>query len=97
MRRLSDGRQRRSREQWREIVAQFEGSGLSENGFCKKAGLNRKTFRVWRQRIGEEKPHRPAFVELAMPKPVEEPLLGTLEHGTFELQLPGGVSLRWRA
>ena len=97
MRTLSDGRQRRSRQEWHEIVARFERSGLSENRFCKEQRLTRKTFRAWRQRLSEEGAQRSTFVELTVPKPEPEPRLDQLCTGTFELCLPGGVTLRWRA
>ena len=69
MRTLSDGRQRRSREEWQRIVSRFERSGLSENLFCEEQRLTRKTFRTWRQRLAEEGGAPPPFVEIAMPKP----------------------------
>ena len=47
MRTLSDGRQRRTRQEWQEILSRFERSGLSENRFCKDHRLTRKTFRTW--------------------------------------------------
>ena len=58
MRTLSDGRQCRSRQEWHEIVARFERSGLSENRFCKEQRLTRKTFGTWRQRLPDRAPDR---------------------------------------
>jgi len=97
MRTLSDGRERRSREEWQRIVSRFERSGLSENRFCKEQRLTRKTFRTWRQRLAEGGGTPPPFVEIAMPKPVAEEVAEPLGSGAFELSLPGGVTLRWRA
>ena len=92
MRVLADGRVRRTESEWRAIVARFERSGLSELAFCKKAKLSRQVFRRWRQRLAE--PSAPAeFVEWVAPEVVEEPA-GRAE---FELTLPGGAVLRWKA
>jgi transposase-like protein len=97
MRILSDGRQRRSREEWQEIIARFQRSGQSENAFCKKHGLNRKAFRTWRARLSEEDQVGTAFVEIPMETSATAPMPTYLEAGSFEIQLPGGVTLRWRA
>jgi len=95
MRTLSDGRQRRTRQEWHEIVAHFERSGLSENRFCKEQRLTRKTFRTWRQRFAEEAARPADFVELAVPE--LEPSSDQRFPSAFELCLPGGVTLRWSA
>lgn len=96
MRKLSDGRLRRSREEWQEIISRLERSGQSENAFCRRHGLNRKTLRIWRQRFGAEAPRGPAFVELAMPSAPELPETVSLYSGSFEIALPGGVVVRWK-
>ena len=106
---LSDGRVRRTESEWRAIVARFESSGQSELGFCQKAKLSRMSFRVWRKRLTSDvgtprvqatrKP-RPAparVVEWVAPMP-SLPMGGDPRPGVeFELALPGGVVLRWRA
>ena len=97
MRILSDGRQRRSREEWQEIIARFQRSGQSESAFCTKHGLNRKAFRTWRARLGEDDQVGAAFVEIPTRIPATDPMPVHLEAGSFEIQLPGGVTLRWRA
>lgn len=42
---------RRSREQWSEIVEEFEGSGLSHAAFCARERLNVGSFRGWLYRL----------------------------------------------
>jgi hypothetical protein len=98
MRTLSDGRQRRSRQEWKKIVDRFERSGLSENRFCKDHGLTRKTFRTWRKHFAEEGEPiaTPTFVELAAPRSKPEGPPEPSDGASFELCLPGGVTLRWR-
>lgn len=109
MRALSDGRIRRTESEWRAIVASFGSSGLSEAAFCRKARVSRKSFRMWRERLtaGETSPRvqatrkpRPSpsgFVEWLAPG---APTLLEAKPGSgiaFELALPGGVVVRWRA
>jgi hypothetical protein len=38
---------RRSREQWAQIVEQFESSGESQEAFCTRQRLNLWSFRGW--------------------------------------------------
>ncbi len=101
MRTLSDGRIRRSEAEWREIFARYEKSGLSELAFCRRSKIARKTFRAWRRRLAAP-PRRPAkpraaFVEWAPPF-VPRAAEGSSQAGSaFELELPGGVVLRWKA
>jgi len=111
MQALSDGRIRRTESEWRSIVGRFESSGLSESAFCRQAKVSRKSFRIWRERLtaGGTSPRvqatrkpRPSpspsgFVEWLAPgvPSLLEPKPGS---GTaFELALPGGVVVRWRA
>lgn len=42
---------RRSRDQWAEIVVEFEGSGLSHEAFCTQRRLNVGSFRGWLYRL----------------------------------------------
>ena len=100
MRTLSDGRVRRSEAEWREIVARYEESGLSEVAFCRRAKLSRQSFRNWRTRLSakprREASRKAAFVEWATP-PAERKERGAASEVAFELELPGGATLRWKA
>lgn len=92
MRVLADGRVRRTEAEWRVLVERQARSGLSELAFCKEAKLSRGSFRKWKQRIGPVE--TPAgFVEWAAPEVVE----AEASRAEFELTLPGGAVLRWRA
>jgi hypothetical protein len=42
---------RRSREQWAEIVGEFERGGLSHETFCAQQQLNIGSFRGWLYRL----------------------------------------------
>lgn len=109
MQSLSDGRIRRTESEWRAILGKFEASGLSESAFCRKAKVARKSFRIWRERLTaagrsprvqatrKPRPTGAAFVEWLAPS-VRAPLEAKSGADTaFELVLPGGVVVRWRA
>jgi hypothetical protein len=42
---------RRSRDQWAEIVEEFESSGQSHESFCAQQRLNVGSFRGWLYRL----------------------------------------------
>jgi len=111
MQALSDGRVRRTESEWRAIVSRFESSGLSEAGFCRKANLSRKSFRDWRKRLSRS-PSTPRILATRRPRPTPSAFVEWLapsadatptavgvrgERVEFELALPGGVVVRWRA
>lgn len=55
--------QRRTEDEWRELVADFDASGLTQEVFARKKGLKVGTFRSWIYKIrGAVK--TPRFVEL---------------------------------
>ncbi|MFQ5418549.1 MAG: hypothetical protein ACE5FL_16095 [Myxococcota bacterium] len=100
MRVLADGRVRRTESEWRSILDRYERSGLPESAFCRRAKLSRSSFVKWKQRLKDESGSRaaPAFVEWIAPEVSAERTTGLAEGArTFELTLPGGVVLRWRA
>ena len=88
---------RRSREQWRELVARFEASGQTRERFCAEMGIGESTLRRWCSRLRERTPpamsQAPVFVEL----PAEEKGPGAaVQPWEVELQLDTGVVLRLR-
>jgi hypothetical protein len=42
-------RVRRSAEEWREILAEWSGSGLSQAAFCRQRGFSSITFSGWKR------------------------------------------------
>jgi transposase-like protein len=88
---------RRSREEWRELVARFEASGQTRADFCAQMGIGASTLRRWCSRLRERPPaasaRAPVFVEL----PAEEKNTSAAVHPwEVELQLDAGVVLRLR-
>lgn len=97
MRVLADGRVRRTEAEWRTVLERFERSGLSVSAFCRRAKLSRSSFVKWRRRLAESSSPTPAFVEWIAPTAPEGAEDAPASAGEFELALPGGVVLRWRA
>ena len=82
-------RVRRSRDDWRRLVKQYEAGGLSPKEFCRREGLNENTFRLYRGRVRSADQGPAPFVEL-LPAAAPEP------SWSIELDLPGGAKLRLR-
>ena len=95
MRVLTDGRVRRTELEWRSILARYERSGLSESAFCRNSKLSRSTFMKWKRRLSSSPAPAPAFVEWMAPSEAAEEAPARVSE--FELTLPGGVVLRWKA
>jgi hypothetical protein len=93
MRVLADGRVRRSRSEWRAILTGFEESGLTMAAFCEREKVSASVFAHWKRKLGVKGVKKPSFVELT---PAASPSTAPAR-GDFELSLPGGVVLRWKA
>ena len=91
MRRSPTTRMRYSRDEWRQIIERFGASGLSEAAFCKRERLSPKRFAQWQRKLPRPRAHSASFVELRPANPIPT------SQGEFEITLPGGVSLRWKA
>ena len=94
MRVLSDGRVRRTEAEWRSILERFERSGLSVSAFCRRSKISRGTFVKRKKQLSTSTVAPPAFVEWIAPSAESETPSSS---GEFELQLPGGAVLRWKA
>lgn len=94
MRVQSNGKVRRSEEEWQRILERYRSSGLSMSAFCRREKISKGSFSRWRRRIEAERSVVPTFVELTTPSAPEIP--ASLS-GELELRLPGDIVLRWRA
>ncbi len=83
----SNGKIRRTESEWREILAEFESSGLSHAAFCKRDGIAEASFAKWRLRLSKASGAEGSFVEL--------PVSSGTSARELLLSLPGGVTLRW--
>ncbi len=85
------GRKIISEARWRETLASYERSELTQSEFCRREGISLNTFtgRLWRQR--KEGGASPAFVEARLPT------LALAGSGySLEVVLPGGLVVRGR-
>jgi len=94
MRVLSDGKVRRNREEWERIFKRYEKSGLSEATFCEREEISQSSFYNWKRKLWDAGTGSHAFVELTASEPIKP---SAMPSGEFELSLPGGVLLRWKA
>jgi hypothetical protein len=94
---------RRTAEQWKEILADFKRSGLSQERFCKREGIASATFYEWNRKLNfapapATLATRPGgFVEVCLPSqppPVRQSVTEPLAEVVVEL--PYGVVLRFR-
>jgi transposase-like protein len=60
---IIEDKTRAKAEQWRECIAEQQGSGLSVKQFCKERGLSSWSFYKWRKQFREAGPVRFALVE----------------------------------
>ena len=96
---ISRRRVRRSREQWRELVARFEQSGQERKEFCAEQGLSLGSFTQWQRKLREPVPgganasEEAVFIELPRAQAGAAAPTGSWE---LELQLGAGVVLRLR-
>ena len=86
---------RRSREEWSEVVAQFERSGLSQKAFAKKKGIKRTTLSWWAWEIRREasESQQPAFVPVQVRAGEEEIQQGPGDDGRAAVVRLGRVEL----
>lgn len=97
------GRRRLTRERRAEVVKEYEGSGLTQAEFARRAGLNATTFAHWVQRLRREAKAKtltafatPRFVEVqaaaSMPPAMNVPPATT--PARLSVSFPDGVVVR---
>jgi hypothetical protein len=97
MRVLSDGRVRRTRSEWQAIMREFEKSGLTVTAFCEREEISTSVFSGWKRKFSGSEVLSPGFVELKASGSRSPPVEARSANGEFELTLPGGAVLRWKA
>ncbi|MCC5879905.1 IS66 family insertion sequence element accessory protein TnpA [Aliidiomarina sanyensis] len=87
----------RTREQWRELIAEFEQSDLSQKQFCEPQGINPAYFSQRRLELQREAEDNDTGFALAVPQSVNSQQTVQLRIDETELVLPLSVSPRWVA
>lgn len=93
---------RRTREQWRALIAEQASSGLNAAAFCRERGINPKYFSKRKHDLVERNTSedgdtaQSAFVQV-MPVSSRNKSVGMLQLrvGEAVLVLPAGVPARW--
>ncbi len=87
---------KRTRQEWEQIVEEYEGSGDSLKVFAEAKGLNRRTLTWWRWRLRSEQSASERAAVLFSPVVVAgwaEPAPAVAS--AVEATLPNGVTLRF--
>ena len=69
-------RSRRSREEWAQIIAGWQASGLSRRGYCEREGLSQWAFRYWQGKLAEQEESGAGLVKVEAVVAVERPAVG---------------------
>lgn len=89
---------KRTGADWREVLAEWQDSGLSIRGFCRRQGIAEARFYYWRKRLNIEGHPQDTTSRLATFLPVQIKKISTpcYSSGSYvELFLPGGVIVRF--
>ena len=79
----------RTRSDWEALIGKFERSALSRQRFCAEASIPASSFDYWRRKLRREQATAaPGFIEL--------PSISSGSSWDVELELGGGVVLRFR-
>ena len=89
----SNGKIRRSEDEWQEIFARFRESGMTEAAFCREENIAKSSFSK-RKATARVQRRKAAFVELRQPSRTVDASPSGCE---MILTLPGGATLRWKA
>ena len=90
-------RKRRTRSEWKEILSEYEASGLTQRRFCDEHGVAYSSFCNWRKRLSQENGSSP-LIELPMDLKVAEMsgAIGSTPDWRVELVLGQGIVVRIR-
>jgi hypothetical protein len=78
---------KRSKEQWRKLIAEQRLSGKTQEEYCRDSGVSKTTFWKWSQRLNSEK--LPKFIELNRSADAED-----RKQAKLEVEIAGGITLR---
>ena len=79
---------------WQMVLDTFKSSGLSIRQFCKQEGLSEPSFYAWRKRLTQVDESDADKEAVCQPDPFIQVSLPTEQHGSLELVLSSGHTLR---
>ncbi len=94
MKKIGDGRIRRTETEWKKIVHNFLASGLNAKEFCRREKLDRNNLSRWRRQLSTS-PGVAKFVPL-MPRAKPSAEIPPRSGWELDVSLPGGVHLQFR-
>jgi len=85
-------------DRWRQVVAQYRRSNLTQREFCRQAGISISTLNWWltKARRAGDVPAPSAFTEVRLPPSVLPPTMPRNELWAQEIVTQAGVTIRWR-
>jgi len=94
------GLRARKESYWREQVAKWHDSGLSQAEFCRRAGLSSRALGYWKHRLAQAhspgEPNRTSQAVVAVrmapatePSPARQPIIVHV-HNSVRLEIPDG-------
>ena len=86
-------RTRRSREQWHQLIHEYEQSGLSQAEFCNAQQINPKYFSLKRSKLHVADGHpSPGFVRVSATSPAFPQAGIVVQVGAVRMTLPEHIS-----
>ena len=76
---------RRSRSEWRSLLAKFGGSGLSVEAFCRREAISAASFYRWRSMLSDAVDRGEVVVRDSAPAFVD---LGALNSASSRVRIP---------
>jgi len=93
MKKMKEGRTRRTAAEWKKIIYKFIDSGLDDKEFCRREKLVQSNFTRWRRQVSSPQPAK--FVPLTSAA-APAPEISLSSGWELDVSLPGGVHLQFR-
>jgi hypothetical protein len=79
-------------DRWHEMISEQEASGLSVSAYCRKQGINEKTFYNWRKKlVGVQNAKPKKFIRIKSVANACGNVLRIETPGGYRLEVPPGI------
>ena len=83
---------RQGHDRWHEMISEQKSSGLSVSTYCRKQGINEKTFYNWRKKLaGVQEPKPKRFIRIKSVVNAYKKVLRIETPGGYWLEVPPGT------